>query len=98
MIAPEKDGEFLGREDPPDRFPNDRQRDIFLSEGELQVPHIVETQLAQISLHIRTVGFDPPGGPPDCRWAKTSPGTKGGCSVKGTSQDNRLALRKGGFG
>ena len=66
MITPEKDGKLLSREDPPDCFPNDGQRGIFFSKREFEVSHIVKTQLAQISLQIGAVGFDPPGGPPNC--------------------------------
>jgi len=98
MIASKKDREFLGRKDPSDRLPNQGERKVFFSEREFQVSHVVETQLAQISLQIGAVGFDPPGGPPDCRRAKTSSGTKGSRSVKGTSEDDSLALRKGGLG
>jgi hypothetical protein len=94
MIASKKDGEFLGRKDPSDRFPNHGERKVFFSEREFQVSHIMETQLAQISLQIGAVGFNSPRPPPDGRRTKTGSGAERGGPVKRTPKNNGRACRE----
>jgi hypothetical protein len=65
MVSPEKDRKFPRTEDLLKGLPDPLEGDRFVSEGQVQVSHIVKGNLGKVSFQIGAVSFDPPGGPAD---------------------------------
>jgi hypothetical protein len=65
MVPSQKNRKLFGTQNLLKSVANPLEGFLFISQRQFQVSHIMDRDFIQVSLEIRAIGFDAPGGPPD---------------------------------